>query len=161
MKTILTAAWMLLVSMPAMAGDGGCAGTTQECLDYMATKMKESGWVGVELDFQEQAGGPMIVTKVVEGSPAEEAGIRNGDVLVAMNGIVLAEENGEKLEAERQTWKAGGSIRWTMKRDDVEHDLSITLAPMPADALAYYIGQHMLEHATIAVADSEEPASEN
>jgi hypothetical protein len=34
----------------------------------------------------------------------------------------------------------------------MDRKVAITLAPMPADILARYIGNHMLEHATVEVA---------
>ena len=40
-------------------------------------------------------------------------------------------------------------------RDGADRELAITLAPMPADVLAAYIGQHMLDHAQMELASSE------
>lgn len=145
----------LMIALPVSAGQGKCTATTQECLDYMATKMKDSGWVGVELEPVGETG-PMKVTKVVKGSPAEGAGIEPGDILYAMNGIQLSEENEEKLMQARLSWKPGASVTWTMKRNDADRKVAITLAPMPANVLAAYIGQHMLEHATMDLASSGE-----
>jgi len=153
MKRILgLAALLAFVATTASAGDGKCSYSTQECLDYMATKMKDGGWVGVELDSGAEEYGPMKVTKVVAGSPAEEAGIEPGDMLVAMNGIPLAKENRERIMKDRATWMPGGSVTWTMKRNDADREVAITLAPMPADVLAAYIGQHMLGHASMELA---------
>ncbi|NNE44271.1 MAG: hypothetical protein HKN12_08670, partial [Gemmatimonadetes bacterium] len=63
---------------PAAAGDSGeydpCEHSTQECLDYMAQRMKDSGWVGVELDMSEHGGYEIL--RVIAGSPAEDAGIQ-------------------------------------------------------------------------------------
>lgn len=143
---------VLLFGGFAWAGEGKCTHSTQECLDAMATKMKDSGWVGVELEADDEKYGPMTVRKVVPGSPAESAGIQPGDVLVAMNGIALAEGNLEKIQTARAGWKPGVSIVWTMHRGDEKREVSIQLAPMPADVLARYIGQHMLEHGTTEVA---------
>jgi C-terminal processing protease CtpA/Prc len=155
MKRILgLMALFVFAAVPADAGE--CSYSTQECLDYMATKMKDGGWVGVELDRPDEAKhGPMTVMKVVEGSPAEEAGIQPGDVLVAMNGIELSEANGEKLMQDKKNWKPGSSVNWTMKRNETDRKVAITLAPMPADILAQYIGQHMLDHAAVELAASE------
>lgn len=137
----------LLMAGAALAG-GKCPYTTQECLDYMATKMKDSGWVGVELERTEDDYGPMTVMKIVEGSPAEKAGIQLGDVLVAINTIPLEEGNQKKLSDARAASKPGQSVTWTIRRDQEKRDVSIMLGAMPADILARYIGQHMLEHAS-------------
>ena len=143
---------LLLCVGRAGAGESKCTHSTQECLDYMATQLKASGWVGVELEGDDEQYGPMTVTKVVTGSPAEGAGIQVGDVLVAMNGIEMKEGNQEKVVAARAGWKPGSSVVWTMHRGDQKREVSIVMAPMPADVLARYIGQHMLQHAQTEVA---------
>jgi C-terminal processing protease CtpA/Prc len=148
MRTWLGAVAALLVGAASATAGEKCPYTTQECLDYMATKMKDSGWVGVELERKEDDYGPMTVTKIIEGSPAEGAGIQIGDVLVAINGIPLQEGNREKLSEARAASKPGQSVTWTIRRDQEKRDVQITLGAMPADVLARYIGQHMLEHAT-------------
>jgi C-terminal processing protease CtpA/Prc len=146
-KHVALALSVLAWAGTASAGkDGKCEYSTQECLDYMATKMKGSGWVGVELDMAEGTEA-MRVTKIVSNSPAEGAGIQAGDLLVAINGITLGKANEEKLMQARSTFKPGDSVTWTMKRGSSDREVAITLAPMPADVLAAYIGQHMLEHA--------------
>ena len=142
----------LLIAGTAMAGESKCRYSTQECLDYMATKLKESGWVGVELEGDDEHYGPMTVTKVVPGSPAEQTGIQTGDVLLAMNGIALADGNRERIKKAREQWKPGESVVWTMHRGDQKREVSIVLGAMPADVLARYIGQHMLQHAQAEVA---------
>jgi C-terminal processing protease CtpA/Prc len=154
-KFLALCAAILVASMPAHAGGGKCTSSTQECLDYMATKMKDSGWVGVELDVDEDTH-VMTVTKVVADSPAEGAGIQPGDVLFAINGIELNKENEKKLSENRKSWKPGSSVTWTMRRDGNDRDLAITMAPMPADVLARYVGTHMLEHAQMELAASDE-----
>lgn len=145
-------AGLLILAGAAGAGDTKCTHSTQECLDYMASKLKESGWVGVELEGDDEKYGPMTVTKVVPGSPAESTGLQVGDVLVAMGGIPLAEGNEEKVSKARAEWKPGSSVVWTMKRGSEKREVSIVLAGMPADVLARYIGQHMLQHAQTEVA---------
>jgi C-terminal processing protease CtpA/Prc len=121
----------------------------------MATKMKDSGWVGVELEGDDAKYGPMTVTKIIDGSPAQKAGIQKGDILVAINGIPLEEGNQEKLSAARAASKPGQSVTWTVRRQEEKRDVTITLAAMPADVLARYIGQHMLEHVTAEVASAK------
>ena len=150
MKTIaMLAAVLLLATVPADAGEG-CDGSTQECLDYMANQMKTSGWVGVEMEGLEEGG--WTITKVVDGSPAAEAGLQADDVLVAINGIELNDANKEKLQAARAEWTPGTSVTWEMTRGEMDRNVALTLAPMPADILARYIGNHMLEHAAVEVA---------
>ncbi len=139
-----------LLAAPAFAGHSKCNYDTQECLDKMAAHMKNSGWVGLELEESEMGG--YEVAKVIPGSPAEEAGIRSGDVLFAMNGIEIAEENEEALMEVKKGLSPGKSLDYTIKRDGYDRQVTVTLAPMPADLLARYVGEHMLDHATAGLA---------
>ncbi len=143
----------LLALAPALAGDYGkkCTESTQDCLDHMAMKMKSSGWVGLELERDDE-NGRLTVMKVVSGSPAEAAGILPGDVLFALNGVEIAKDNEKALMKAGKEWKPGQSVNYTIKRDGADRQVTLTLAPMPADVLAKYIGQHMLEHASTEVA---------
>jgi len=143
-------ALFVLAAMPALAGGGEhkkCPYTTQECLDKMTMKMKDTGWVGIDMDVDE-ATGVMTIKKVFPGSPAEASGIQVGDVLHALNGVKFAKENDEALKKARQEWKPGQKVTYTMLRSGMEHKVDLTLAPWPADILAGYIGAHMMEHAS-------------
>ena len=133
--------------LPAFAGGdhSKCKYGTQECLDHMASKMKNSGWVGVELDTDVPQG--YAVTKIFPGSPAEAAGIQAGDILVALNGVAITHDNDEALMKARKEWKPGQNVTYTIKRNGTEREGPLTLATWPADALAKVIGEHMLEHA--------------
>jgi C-terminal processing protease CtpA/Prc len=132
-----------------------CPYTTQECLNAMAAKMQNSGWIGVVLDRDKDEN--WVVKEVVPGSPAQRAGIHPGDTLHAMNGIPLRSENEMKLQKIRKDFKPGGSVTYTVRRDGGSRDLTMTLAPMPADLMAKYIGAHMLEHAAQDMAASKDP----
>ena len=135
-----------LAAIPVFAGGWDkCDGDTQECLDYLANSMKNSGWVGVELDHGEHG---MAITKVVDGSPAQQAGLQPGDVLVAVNGIDAT--NKDKIMEQKATFTPGQSVTWTVKRAGYNKDLKVTLGRMPADMLARVIGEHMIMHAATA-----------
>ena len=145
---LILAAVLILAVVPvfAHAGDHAkCTHSTQECLDHMANKMKNSGWVGVELDTDVPEG--YAVTKIIPGSPAEAAGIQAGDILVALNGVAITHDNEEALMKARKEWKPGQNVTYTIKRNGSEREVPLTLATWPADALAKVIGEHMLEHA--------------
>ena len=40
----------------------------------------------------------------------------------------------------------GATVTCTIKRNGVDKRFKIKLVPMPADLLAKYIGEHMMEH---------------
>jgi carboxyl-terminal processing protease len=101
---------------------------------------------------QDETTGVLTIQKVVPGSPAESAGLQPGDVLFALNGVEINDKNEDALAKARQEWKPGQNVNYTVKRDGRSKDISLTLAPMPADVLARFVGQHMLEHASTTVA---------
>ena len=172
-KWIALVALTLLVLAPlAVAGEGKdcgdksaaaakethaskkCSYGTQDCLDHMAAKMKTGGWVGIELEKSETSG-VMTVARVVPGSPAEQAGFQVGDVLFALNGIEINEKNESALKTAKKDWKPGQNVSYTLKRDGRSVNANVTLASMPADVLAKFIGEHMLEHASTEVVASK------
>ena len=152
---LILAAVAILAILPAFAGHehGKCSYGTQECLDHMAANLKSSGFVGVELDTDNPQG--YEVTKVIPGGPAEAAGIEPGDIRVAQNGVALKKENDEALMKARKDWKPGQSVTYTVKRGGAERQVSLTLAAWPADVLAKFIGEHMLEHANMETAQAK------
>ena len=144
-----------LVAAPALAGGyEKCDHPTQDCLDYMAKKMKNSGWVGVNLEFDDAAGG-YALEKVIAGSPAETAGLRAGDIIVAINEVNADGEKSEKMWKTHKSAQIGDTIVWSVKRGGTDRKIEIVLAPMPADMLAKYIGEHMIQHTTVEVAEAE------
>lgn len=134
---------------PLIAGGGKkdvCPGKLEECLESLANRMKSSGWVGVELEIDDEKKLYTIV-KVLESSPAEAAGIQIGDRLLAVNGVPFAEFRNEMLVGKCDAWKPGESVTYTIKRGDVDRTIRLVLAPMPAEVLARYIGEHIQKHA--------------
>jgi len=121
-----------------------CSASTQECLDYMAIKFKDRGWVGIEMEIDEETSA-MSVTRVEARSPAMEAGFKEGDVLVALNGVRLDDENKEKVKAAQQKMTIGSTVTYTVERNGKKKDLDVTLGQMPEAVLAKWIGRHMIE----------------
>ena len=163
---------LVLAAVPALAGGSGCNGQqaaegaaqtaskthgctadTQYCLNSMAAKLKNKGWVGIELDVDETSG-VMSVTRVEPRSPAQAAGMQEGDVLLALNGIRFDSEDQEQLHFVKSQMKVGSSMIYTVDRDGYEKQLDVTLAAIPDDIMAQWVGQHMLGHATIEVASN-------
>ncbi len=139
-----------LLAASSLAGDSRkrCTMPLSDCLDKMSSTLKTSGWVGIEFDDAVVSGGGYRVVKVVPQSPAENAGLKPGDILYALNGVPIARENAAALAKARKEWKPGQSVTYTIRREGVDRDIALTLAPMPADVMARWIGEHMMEHVT-------------
>jgi serine protease Do len=73
-----------------------------------------------------------IVTSVQPGSPAERAGIKRGDVIVAFNDQPVLDSNGLRNVVAGSA--PGSDATVTVSRDGDEHKLKVTLAELPAGA---------------------------
>ncbi|MDE7098278.1 MAG: S1C family serine protease, partial [Ruminococcus sp.] len=67
----------------------------------------------------------LYVRNVAKGSAAEEAGIRTGDVVIAINDETVT--NMEELNNIKNKFKAGDSITLTIYRDGEDIDIPLTL----------------------------------
>ena len=152
-KTIAVLFLAAAMVTPAFAGEGeSCDHEAQVCLNYLAQHLDGRGWAGVDLD---ESGEAITVTAVFDGTPAEKAGVKIGDQLIAVNGIRISEENQEKMHALMGEMKPGKTFDYTIARNGKERDVSITLVDMPDEAKYKIIGQHMLQgHSTVEVASS-------
>lgn len=136
----------------AVAGDK-CNADLQTCLDYLTKMVQTKGWLGIHYERCENPGG-YTITKVVPESPADMAGFRAGDIVVAMNGISLASESDE-LKAVYAEMTPGNTFTYKILRKGQEKTLKAKLGKMPEEIALQMIGAHMLEHASV------EPGSVN
>ena len=155
-KWLAVALMVAIVTLPAFAGPKGkkCEASTQDCLNKMVQKLKTRGWVGIEMD-ESKGAKPPAITKVVPGSPAEAAGFEVGDVLVSLDGFKFAENTEEKCatcEAMKENWVPGRTVHYVVKRGGREVSVNPTLGQIPSDVMAAWIGQHMMEHVQVEVA---------
>jgi len=153
----LTVAALVVVLGGSLAFAGGGAGCkeqhTQADYTKMAEKMAAHGYLGLEKE--KTASGAYAVKAVVPGSPAAAAGFRTGDVLVAMNGVRLSDENKDALYKVKSTLGVGKQVTYTVARGGSEQQLTATLAPVPREVLAQWLGEHVLDsHSSFAVAQS-------
>ena len=154
MKRLRIAAILMSLVLPAVPATAGekekaykCPHTTQECLDVMATKLRGRGWVGISYEMDEARGG-LDVRRVIAGSPAQKAGLLEGDLLLRLNGVKFVEQTDpEAMKKNAELMKPGNTITYTLLRGGKELEVKVTLAQMPDDVLAQLIGMHMLEHA--------------
>jgi len=150
-KTIvIVAALVLLAGIPVLAGDHGCKASTQNCLDKMAVDLTSRGLIGVDGEWEEESGG-YRVESYISGTNAREAGVELGDLLVAINGIALSDE--EKTEADRENRTPGSEVTVTVLREGKKKKMKVTLSALTREQAATYVGYHMMKHALVAEND--------
>ena len=149
--TIVTLSLLIALAGTALAGrpEDKCNHDAQACLNRLAAKIQSKPWLGVEMEKTDA--GWMQVTAVIPGSPAAAAGFRTGDVVVAINGVLLTADKEEILKV-KKSLGPGKTASYVVKRDGGKQKLAVTLGHVPATVAATWIGEHMLEHATVEVA---------
>jgi carboxyl-terminal processing protease len=80
--------------------------------------------IGVQLENKDDE---VVVAAPTDGSPAEEAGIETGDVLVAVDGESVQEEDIGEI-TERVRGPEGSQVELTVLRDEEEREFSIERA---------------------------------
>ena len=156
---------LALVVLPAIAGEDHehaesaeyekkCGADAQACLDWFAHAYKGRGWAGVSLEMSDDG---LRVSEVHYGTPAAKAGVKVGDVLVAINGVEYAEENKEKMAAFEKEMVPGNEFTYTIARSGKNKEVSFALDEMPMDVVARMVGMHMLnDHAAVEVASADD-----
>lgn len=121
----------------AKTADGGHDGNGRAA---KAEKLAAKGWLGIDTR-KDEASGAVIVKSVAQGSPAEAAGFRTGDVLVSLNGIALTAENKESLKKAKSQLGVGKAVSYVVQRGEAKQQLTATLAPVPQDVLAQWLAE--------------------
>ena len=167
MRRITTIAAILLLALGALTAAGEqtaeenkeepkyrCSYDLQACLDWMAEHYGSRGWAGMQLDTTDDV---YTVTEIQDGSPAEKAGVRPGDILVAINGVEFVEENEKKLVELQGKMKAGVQFTYTLKRKGKRRNVDVVLVGMPFEVIAQQVGMHLLtDHVDVKIAFSRE-----
>jgi len=142
MKKLLTAsaaaALALAVSVPAFAGGGHCSGGDASAINSDAKAScaghasKSAAWAGAWL--QRSASGTVTVAEVAKGTPASKAGLKSGDVVIAVNGYDLSDSEARATCASKAECKIGSAVTYTVRRGNSTKNVKLKLEKMPADA---------------------------
>jgi len=98
----------------------------------------------------DEADGSYTVTTVYDNSPAVAAGFKVDDVLLGINGQKFKDMSDADWEELSNVRVPGATVSYLVKRDGQKKEIEVTLTKMPEDILARRIGQHMLEHVSVA-----------
>lgn len=89
----------------------------------------ERGWLGVSLEEDSQ--GRVRITLVEKGSPAQEAGLRQGDIILKIDGREVA--NGEFLAREIRNRRPGEEAKFEIERDGKKKEIKVKLGAYPQE----------------------------
>ena len=87
-------------------------------------RAKKPGWLGVRLQAQEE-GGSLEILSVLDGSPAKKAGLKDGDVIVEMEGQAV--RGFEGLGRALRNRYAGDTVKIVIERDGMRMTLELVL----------------------------------
>ena len=111
------------------------AGTPVEAVSQSRwPEVEERGWIGISLEVLEDEWGrteSVIIIDVVASSPADEAGVRPGDRLLAINHLDETRELAEL--AERLEVYPGDGVVMEVGRAGTRHRVSLTASVRPDD----------------------------
>lgn len=142
----------ILVTSPLSAGDEdkhkgkkkkSCSYEVEDCVTAMNEKFSQRGWIGINMETDEEAGG-VVLNWIAPDSPAEEAGLEKGDLLSSLNGIPYDEANKEQLKKEYESLRPGKTATFGIERDGEKKEIAVTLTALPEEILAKWIGEHVL-----------------
>ena len=104
-------------------GDGSSRYMSAE--KYAEYLSENSGnMLGVGIDYQKSSDGYIEITRVYESSPAESAGLKKGDVIIAFDGIMIDAENYKEME-EKLVGDKLTSVNIIYKRGEKETAVSL------------------------------------
>jgi serine protease Do len=92
----------------------------------------DRGWLGVSVQDQPNGGGGVAIAGVERNGPAAKAGVRNGDVVTAVNGARV--DSARSLIRAVAATPPGNSVRLTLRRQGRDMDVPVTVGRRPAES---------------------------
>lgn len=91
--------------------------------------------VGIKLDSEDEQ---VVVSSPIDDSPAEEAGIESGDILVAVDGESVQGEDLQEI-GERVRGPEGTEVDLTLLRDEEEVEFTVERAELETSAASWVL----------------------
>jgi hypothetical protein len=82
-----------------------------------------NGWIGIST--KHVGGGGVAITSLTTGGPAAQAGLKTGDIITAVNGIPLKDED---FDAKIAAYESGSKVRIGYMRDSWAIEATVTVA---------------------------------
>ena len=95
---------------------------------YYKTRMDSGSIVGLGLVFEKEESGYIMITDVYDGSPAAEAGILPGDVIISIEGVNVLETGYESASEQLRYGDEGTRRRIQVRRSGEESDYELIRA---------------------------------
>lgn len=98
------------------------------------------GWLGVSIQTVDESlakglnlddPGGVVVSQVVDNSPAERAGLQTEDVILTLNGRKVKDNS--QLSADIAAMAPGSQANFTILRDGRKREIAVTLGEQPAN----------------------------
>lgn len=87
----------------------------------------------IGIGFSPDGASGVVVTQVVEGSPAADAGLQTGDVIVTLDDAIVTAQNLGELVAE---YSVGDEVTLTVIREGDVQEIDLTLGERPQEVAA-------------------------
>ena len=130
----------LALTVPAFAGGSQCAGHEKagaaSADAYGSCAAKTGAWSGAWL--RHSPAGQVIVVDVAKGSPAARSGLKSGDIVLAVNGYDLSDNEQHAMCASKADCNVGSSVTYKVQRGNSTRSLKFMLAKMPANTNARF-----------------------
>lgn len=114
--------------------------------------------VGIGINLVQKEG-RLVVTKTIDNSPAQNAGLQQKDEIVAIDGHNTVGYTPEQA-AERIRGKAGTSVQIAVKRGDAQKSFDITRAEITIHAVSYKVMESNIGYIQLSTFISNDAARE-
>ncbi len=135
------------ISLAVVAGEGHaykCDASMEECAAAFKKWAETETYSGIYVEGL-FSGEKVTISEVAEGSPAAEAGVMAGDVLVAINGHGVAAMTKDKWKEMKAEIQAGDAVWYKIARNGEYEKLKVTVTAFPMDLAAQKLGYHLMK----------------
>ena len=144
----------LALTVPAFAGGAGCADHAKASAASADAKAscaaKATAWSGAWLQYSPS--GQVIVMDVAKSSPASKSGLKTGDIVLAVNGYDLSNNEDRAMCVSKADCRVGSAVTYKVQRGASTKSLKFTLAKVPSSATARFASRQATFDPALAAA---------